>query len=296
VATVSKGNKSERFGFINQYGSTLGIRYLCKWLRVSPSGFYRWRKNRTSDRSIQDKDLTTQISEIFNDSLGTYGSPRIHAALKLKGVNVGRKRVERLMRAAGLKARAAKVYRQYHIKQAFYTTEIGNTLISQSAPTDVNQQWVGDLTYIRIKKKWHYLAVVMDLYSRRIISWSLGQKKDAVLTLSVIVDACHRRNYQSGLIFHTDRGSEYGAYLIQDELERLKIVSSMNRPDTVTDNALLESFFHTMKSEYFHGRTFEDFEELENEIRFYIDGFYNPKRLHSSLGYLSPDNYERLAA
>ena len=274
----------------------LGIRYLCGWLRVSPSGFYKWRKTSISARRKRDKELTSKILEIFEDSLQTYGSPRIHAALTQMGIPIGRKRVERLMQAAGLKARACRIYRQYHIKQAFYTNQINNTLITQAAPTAINQQWVGDLTYIRIKKKWHYLAVVMDLHSRRIISWSLGQKKDSVLTLSVVLDACQKRNYQPGLIFHTDRGSEYGAYLIQDELERLGIISSMNRPDTVTDNAFMESFFHTMKSEYFHGRTFESFDELEKEIRFYIDSFYNPKRLHSSLGYTSPDNYEKSAA
>jgi len=295
VATVSKGNKSEKFGFINQYGSALGVRYLCVWLNVSTSGFYKWRKNRPSSRSLQDKAINSVIAEIFNDSFGTYGSPRIHAALKRRGIYVGRKRVERLMQKAGLKARSAKVYRQYHINKPFYTTKISNTLITKPMPTKVNQQWVGDLTYIRIKKKWHYLAVVMDLYSRRIISWSLSQQKDSVLTLSVILDACRRRTYKPGLIFHTDRGSEYGAYLIQDELERLNIVSSMNRPDTVTDNAFMESFFHTMKSEYFHGRTFDCFKELEDEIRFYIDGFYNPKRLHSSIGYLSPNDYEKQA-
>jgi putative transposase len=127
-----------------------------------------------SDRGKQDKMLTERITRIFEASMGTYGSPRIHAALRRDNIFVGKKRVERLMQTTGLKARAACVYRQYHRSQAFYTTKIPNTLVTQPAPTSINQQWVGDLTYIRVKKKWHYLAVVMDLYSRRIISWALS--------------------------------------------------------------------------------------------------------------------------
>jgi len=295
VATVSQGSTKERFRFISQFGSDLGVRYLCNWLNVSPAGFYRWRNRPESNRVKEDKSLSAKVQCIFDASRGVYGSPRIHAALKRQGVNVGRKRVERLMRERGITARVAKVYRRNKLPYKFYT-KMGNLRINEPKPNKINQQWVGDLTYINVNHKWHYLAVVMDLYSRRILGWNVSRYKNAPLTLSVINKAIAHRQYEPGLIFHTDRGSEYGAYLIQDELKHLNIRSSMNRPESITDNAHMESFFHSLKSEYIHGMKFTTIEELRAAAKSYIDDFYNPCRLHSGLGYCSPIEYEGLAA
>jgi len=295
VATVSQGSTQERFGFIKAHGAALGIRYLCEWLGVTPAGYYAWLKRRESKRCCEDRLLLTRIKRIFKDSRGTYGSPRIHAALKREGVGVGRKRVERLMRENGLVAHVARVYRRNKLPYRHYM-RTGNLRLSAPSPSRLNQQWVGDLTYVRINHKWHYLAVVMDVYSRRIIGWDVGRYKNAVLTLSSIGHALGSREIEPGLIFHTDRGSEYGAYLVQDELKRLRIRASMNRPESITDNAHAESFFKTIKSEWLHGKKFFSIEELRQSVSQYIDGFYNTVRLHSSLEYRSPIEFEEAVA
>lgn len=224
-----------------------------------------------------------------------YGSPRVHKALQNEGICVGKKRVERLMQQAGLVGKAGRVYRRKPASEKFYA-KMPNLRTKMKPPTAINQQWVGDLTYLKVNGQWRYLAVVMDLYSRRIVGWSLSQYKSAELTLSSIRQALRHREVKPGLIFHTDRGSEYGAYLMQDALEQTGIRSSMNRPKHVTDNAHMESFFQSMKTECIRGIEFKNEGELRMVLNQYINHYYNQTRLHSSIGYTSPVNYERMAA
>jgi len=171
-----------------------------------------------------------------------------------------------------------------------------NLRLNIPAPSAPDKQWVADLTYIKVAGNWMYLAVVMDLYSRRIVGWSLGSHKTAELTLRALRQTLSVRSPDAGLIFHTDRGVEYGAELIQNELQRHDSRHSMNRPGKCTDNAHMESFFHTLKSEKLHGTAFTSVRELRRSINQYIDGFYNTTRLHSSLDYVSPMEHERMAA
>lgn len=295
MATVSSGSKTERFGFINSFGSNLGVRYLCDWLGVSPAGFYKWRKRGESLRDKENRDLTQRIEKIFFVHKANYGSPRVHAALREAGVAVSRKRVERLMREAGLVGKAGRIYRRKALPEKFYT-KMPNLKKDMPEPTDVDQQWVGDLTYLKVAGQWRYLAVVMDLYSRRILGWTLGENKTAELTRSALQKALRHRTVKPGLIFHTDRGSEYGAYLIQDELKRVGILSSMNRPKYVTDNAHMESFFQSMKTECIHEVSFTTERELRATLSWYLDRYYNNQRHHSSIGYTSPEKYERMVA
>ncbi len=233
--------------------------------------------------------MLATIRDLFGRSRGTYGSPRIHRALIAAGVRVSRRRVERLMREAGLRARAAKLYRRIPGLHGFFTS-IPNRQLDCLA-TAPDQVWVGDITYLKVAGAWRYLAVVMDRYSRRIIGWSLGPTKDARLTLAAFNRAVFHRRPRPGVIFHSDRGVEYAAYAFRDRLAAHGFVQSMNRPREITDNAYMESFFHSMKSDVVHGVRFMDDTQLVSLLRSYIP-YYNGVRLHSGIGYSSPVAYE----
>ena len=196
------------------------------------------------------------------------------------------------MREASLRARAAKLYRRIPGLHAFFTS-IPNRQLDRLA-TAPDQVWVGDITYLKAAGTWRYLAVVMDRYSRRIIGWSLGAYEDARLTLAAFNRAVFKRRPRSGVVFHSDRGVEYAAYAFRDRLAALGFVQSMNRPREITDNAHMESFFHSMKSDVVHGVRFADHAELERLVRSYIP-YYNGVRLHSGIGYHSPIDYEARA-
>lgn len=185
MATVSSGSPSERFGFIEKHREALGVKYLCSWLEVSRSGFYSWRHRPLSKRVIDDADLFFKIKEIFDKNHQTYGSPRVFHALKRSGILTSEKRVARLMQENGLRARALKTYSK-PAKVKFFYKEIKNNRKNISKPDAINQQWSGDITYLKVGSRWYYLAVVLDLFSRRVIGWAFGQSKSTVLTLLVL--------------------------------------------------------------------------------------------------------------
>lgn len=284
-----------RFGFINEHGAEFGIRYLCDRLNVSSAGYYKWRNRLEFSRSKANRKLSGRIERIFFDNHGNYGSPRVTTALRQSGEIVNHKRVERIMKETGLIGKAGRLYRRKPApERSFLKTP--NLRFDEPAPTAINQQWVGDITYLWLKDDWRYLAVVMDLFSRRIIGWSLGENKSAELTRSALMKALRHRKVDEGLIFHTDRGSEYGANLIQDELKKVGIKSSMNRPKSVTDNIHMESFFHSMKTECYHGESFNSERELRFSLSYYLDDYYNTKRIHTSIEDMAPVLYEKMVA
>lgn len=295
MGQVSEGSKAARFGFIAEHASVLGVRYLCKELNVSPAGFYKWRGRRESDRTIDNRRLAKRIRQLFSEHDGNYGSPRIYAALRRLGESVNHKRVERLMRDMGLVGKASKLYRSKPLAKNPCIT-VDNLKRLEPIPSSPNQHWAGDVTYLKINGEWSYLAVIIDLYSRSIVGWELSQSRTADLTVSALKKALRCRDVKPGMIFHSDRGSEYGAYLFQDELRRSGIKPSMNRPKHMTDNAHVESFFKTMKTESFHGLVFDSVNQLRMTLAWYIDDYYNTKRLHSSLGFSIPSEYEKMAA
>ena len=233
--------------------------------------------------------MLDQIHGLFDRSRQTYGSPRIHRALRAAGVRVSRRRVARLMREAGLRARATKLYRRIPGLHGFFTS-IPNRQLERVAIAP-DQVWVGDVTYLKVAGAWRYLAVVMDRYSRRIIGWSLGPMRDVRLTLAALNHAVRKRRPRPGLIFHSDRGVEYAAYAFRDRLAALGFVQSMHRPREITDNAFIESFFHSLKSDVVHGFTFTTALQLGQLLRSYMP-YYNGVRLHSGIGYRSPMTYE----
>ena len=241
---------------------------------------------------MMDAELTSRIQRHFDDSRGTYGSPRIHHLLKREGIRTSPKRVVRLMQQAGLRARAARIYRRAPGLKSF-ASDIPNRLpASTTAP---NQVWVADITYLKLCGRWRFLAAVMDKHSRRIIGWSLDRNRMVPLTIAALENAVTNRRPAPGLIFHTDHGTEFAAYAFRDRLRDLGFVQSMNRRRQMNDNAHMESFFHSLKSEELHARTFQKEPELKAALRSYIQR-YNRFRPHSALGYQSPIDFEQRAA
>lgn len=268
---------------------------LCRWLQVSRSGFYAWEKREASARSHTDQQLLKTITQIFHRSFGRYGSPRIHQALQKQGIAVGKKRVERLMREAKLKARVVRVTRRQPGLKRF-KSEGENLMLSLSAPTGIDEVWVADVTYLKLKGRWQYLATVMDLYSRRIVGWSLSERRTTELTCTAMKYALRKRDYPEDIVLHTDRGIEYTGLVFQALLQDYGIKHSVNRPGYCTDNAHMESFFHSLKAELIRGTVYRSQEELRQSLSVYINQFYNTVRLHSGLDYLSPIDYEQRAA
>jgi transposase InsO family protein len=270
------------------------VAFLCQRYKVSRSGFYAWEARERSRRSQDDEELSAEIVRIHRDSRGIYGSPRVHEQLKREGVRCSNKRVARLMRELGLRARVSGLYRRSTGVHRFFE-KTGNLRLDQPAPTRTDQIWVGDITYLRLGKHWRYLATVMDLFSRRIIGWTIARDRTTEVTLRAIKRAIALRNPKPGLLFHSDRGIEYSAYGYQAFLRSRGIVPSMNRPRNCQDNGHMESFFHSLKAELTHQRQFDSDAQLNATLSGYIERFYNTKRMHSSLGYHSPVEFECLA-
>jgi transposase InsO family protein len=264
---------------------------MCRLYGVTRSGFYRWRSRERSERERQNDRLAERIRAVHEASRGTYGSPRVYQVLHRRGCQASENRIARVMRANGIKARVATIRYTNPTLQRFFAAARNEQL--ELEPCAPDQVWVGDLTYLKVGAIYRYLAVVMDKYSRRVLGWAYGKRKDVALTLKALNRAVRRRRPRAGLIFHTDRGIEYAADAFKARLAELGITQSMNRPGKVTDNAYIESFFHSMKADIVHGLTFTEDREIERAVRAYVP-FYNGTRLHSSLNYVPPATFERL--
>ena len=264
---------------------------MCRLYGVTRAGYYAWRTRGQSARERENERLAERIRVIHAGSRGTYGSPRVHRALLQQGCTVSENRVARVMRSQAIKARVATLrYTNPALKRYFAAAANEQLGVEPGGPNEV---WVGDITYLKVGTIYRYLAVVMDRYSRRVIGWAYGQRKDVALTLEALNRAVRYRKAPRGLIFHTDRGIEYAAGAFKARLAELGITQSMNRPGKLNDNAYIESFFHSMKSEIYHGLRFEHDHDISTVLRDYIP-FYNRQRLHSSLNYVSPATYEKL--
>ena len=237
--------------------------------------------------------LLEEMRVIFEHSGGTYGSPRIYRALKARGQRVSRRRIERLMRASGWRARIVRVYRPKAGTHRWFGRQ--RNYVHRTQATHPNQIWVADLTYLAAGGRWWFLAVVLDQYSRRVLAWRLARTRTARLMRGIVDAACRRRRPSTGLIFHSDRGSEFQGQALQARLAALGIRQSMTRGGAPDENAHVESFFHSLKAECIHGQVFQTIADLRWHVRQYVR-YYNHQRLHSSLDYQSPVDYERRAA
>ncbi len=237
--------------------------------------------------------LLSQIRKIYDDSGGRYGSPRVYQALRREGVTVGENRVAKVMQHWGMRARVSRVYRRL-ARRRHELKALPNHRLEASAPDAVDQQWSSDVTYIKLGSKYVFLAVVLDLFSRRVLSWRLGERLSADFSRATLREAFELRRPAAGLLLHTDRGIEYRAQKTQRLLKQHRVRHSMNRPGQCTDNAEVESFFKTLKGELLHATSFVTMRQLRKHINRYIEGFYNTQRLHSSLGYRTPLEFEDL--
>ena len=281
------------FAFIDQERARFGVTRLCRLFGVTRPGYYAWRQRPTSAHTKQDRVLLDEMRAIVERSGGTYGSPRIYQALVARGHRISHRRVERLMRVGGWRARVVRVYRRTAGTHRWFDQHPNR--IRQVKTTGPDQIGVGDLTYVSVAGRWWSLAAVLDQHSRRLLAWRLGPTRDTRFTRGLLDAAFRRRQPRPGVVFHSDRGSEFLGAPFHARLVEHGAQQSMTRGGAPDENAHMESFFHSLKSELIHGRTFAAIGELRHALHRDMQ-YYNHQRLHSSLGYRSPVDYERAAA
>jgi putative transposase len=280
------------YRFIAARKTEHSVKTLCRVLGVSRSGYHAWDRRPPSSRAREDAALSERIGQIHERSLKTYGSPRVHAELRLDhGVRVGRKRVERLMRRAGLSGQIKRRRGRTTIRVQGMRT--APDLVERDFnPTAVNRLWAADITYIRTWEGWLYLASVMDCYSRRIVGWALADHLTAELVVDALEMAVVRRRPDPGLIHHTDQGSQYTSLVFTRRCRQVGIEVSMGSRGDCFDNAVLESFHATIKKDLIHRRAWPTKADARTAVFEYIETFYNRRRRHSRLGMLSPADFE----
>jgi putative transposase len=282
-----------RFAFIETEKASFSVALMCRVLKVSRAGFYAWRSRPAATRTRQDHALAAEVAAIYTSNRGCYGSPRVQVELRERGHRVGRKRVARLMRQQGFSARHKRRYRCTTDSRHNFPIS-ANVLARRFAVMRPDAAWVTDITYIWTLEGWLYLAVILDLFSRRIVGWSMSERIDRQLAIDCLQMAVAHRQPPDGLIHHSDRGSQYASHDYQRLLADHRIVGSMSRRGDCWDNAVAESFFATLKTELVYQSHWSTRAAARSAIFEYIESFYNRRRRHSSLAYLSPADFERL--
>ena len=284
-----------RFVFIDAEKALYPLRILCRVLEVSRSGYYAWRTRKPSARALEDEQLRPKVVEAFATGRGTYGSPRVRDELVDQGFAIGRKRVARLMREMGLRGVCPRKFRVTTDSDHDYP--IAKNLLDRNfEASKPNEKWTTDITYVWTGEGWLYLAVVMDLYSRRIVGWSAADHMQTSLCLEALRKALALRTDVRGLLHHSDRGVQYASGGYRDALDAVGIECSMSRRANCWDNAVGESFFGTLKNELIYRRPWLTREEARDAIAEYIEIFYNRIRRHSTIGGVSPAKFEEKAA
>lgn len=268
------------------------VRISCRVLGVSHSGYYRWVKAPNSPREKENNLLIREIEKVHNSSRKTYGSPRVHAQLKALGHECGRGRVERLMRRFGIRSKLKRKFRK--TTDSGHSERISPNLVDRNfTVSKPNKTWVSDVTFLWTNEGWLYLAVTLDLFSRKVVGWSMANYLTTDLVLNCLDSALNNRQIDGELIHHSDRGKEYASYVFKSQLSKQGILQSMSRKADCWDNAVVESFFHTLKAELIDRRGFKTRKEAREKVFEWIEVFYNRQRLHSTLGYQAPAVYEK---
>jgi putative transposase len=280
------------FRFIDRHRRRWPVAVMCDTLAVSPAGYYAWRHRPVSPRRQRRDDLTAQIRTVHAEVKARYGSPRVHAELVARGHGCCVNTVARLMRRAGIAAKTARKFR-YTTDSSHGRPVAANVLDRQFDPGVANAAWVSDITFIPTREGWLYLAAVEDLYSRMVVGWAMAARMTSRLVVEALGMAVRRRLPGEDLVAHSDRGSQYASEHYQRLLATHGIACSMSRRADCWDNAPMESFFASLKKELVHHEDYHTREEAQASIFEYIEVFYNRQRRHSTLGYMSPAEYER---
>jgi len=266
---------------------------LCEVLRVPRSSYYAWLERRPSHRTVANQLLRHKLSELFVANRNTYGSPRLTVCLNHQGIRCSRNRVARHMRALQLKDRQKPAFRLKTTDSNHPHPIAANLLAQRPIPKAPNRIWVSDITYIFTLQGWLYLAAVMDLYSRKIVGWAVSDSLKTSLVKQALQHALANRRPDTRLLHHSDRGSQYASHSYRHLLRSHRIACSMSGPGHCYDNAAMESFWSTLKTEWLHHYDFQTHYQARSAVFDYIETFYNPKRLHSALGYRSPIDFEQ---
>jgi putative transposase len=265
---------------------------MCKVFRVNRSGYYHWRNRKPAERTLENERLKEQIAQVYQASKKRYGSPKITIELRLKGIKVSRPRVARIMKKEGIKSIVYKKFRVNTTDSNHPFPIAENHLNRQFTASEAGEAWVSDITYIPTQKGWLYLTTILDLYDRKVVGWALSDNMTTTATtLAAWSMACRNRPIVRKLLFHSDRGVQYAAHEFRAALKDTKITQSMSRKGNCWDNAVAESFFKILKSELVNHRVFTDLKEASREVFEFIEVWYNRQRIHSALGFMTPEEF-----
>jgi putative transposase len=284
-----------KYGFMRAHQDQFKVSRMCRALEVSRSGYYSWRHGKESKRSEQNRTVLVEIKKVHEENREAYGAVKTWRELKAQGIECGRHRVARLRRQAGIEARRKRRFRVTTQSRAGVIAA-ENKLNQCFEVGVVDRAWVGDITFIATSSGWLYLAVLLDLYSRRVVGWAMSERIDQQLVLDALKMALGQCRAQAGLIHHTDQGRQYSSTAYVETLKGHGMIQSMSRKGNCYDNAVAESFFSSLKNEMVNHCSFKTREEARTAVFEYIEVFYNRQRRHQSLDYLSPVDYERAMA
>jgi putative transposase len=284
-----------KFAAITAEKANFPVAWMCRQFNVSTSGYYAWLSRPKSARQVADDALVVAIKDVHRGHCVVYGSPRVHRELRRRGHCVGRHRVARLMRSRGICGQV-RTRRVKTTDSAHKLPVADNVLDRNFSASGPNQKWVGDISYIPTEEGWLYLAIVLDLFSRKVVGWAMDDNMRTQLVARALNMAIQTRRPSPGLLFHSDRGSQYASEEHQELLEKNQMICSMSRKAECWDNSPMESFFGTLKQELVYLTIFKTRKEAKTAIFEYIEAFYNRQRLHSTLGFMAPQEYETISA
>jgi len=280
-----------KYWFMDQHRSTHGVQKMCRIIGASRSGYYIWKKQPQNRTQKENEKILMEIKEVHTKSRRTYGSPRITDELRSNGTKCGKNRVARLMKIHGIVGKAKKKFKA--TTNSKHSLPVAENLLNQNFVAEKpNTVWVSDITYIPTLEGWLYLVVIIDLFSRQVVGWGMSDRLTSGFVVKALYQAIGRRHPGSGCIFHSDRGIQYASADFRDVLKAYGFIQSMSRKGNCYDNAVSESFFHTLKTEHVYDYRYETRAEARQSIFEYIEMFYNRQRRHSALGYRSPVSFE----